>query len=423
MKKDDPVYKCHVNSNADGDVFVGIKSDGEMIQVCFPLGFKLCETESEQKKDIQLLIRILSRFAGIKEKLLPQVLMQNPETVNFPIQAYLSVLEDYYSRGGYYTENEVVYRTNNKRPANWPKTIRTKKAYPLDGSFIYLDTVAKETVVNSSNMITKINQFCVEEAYKKIGWLFTSQPPKRAAIVFQERPFLITLQRKLAQTNNEKNKLLFSSMIDMIRYIGKKGPNSRFYYGTEEFEYVWERLIDFDFGIRNKEYYFPRTSWYLGSAGAHVKSALEPDTIMLANGKVFILDAKYYKYGATANPAHLPQSTSINKQITYGEYVATEAKFQDGNGVSPKIYNVFLMPYNSTDLPFKSGKTMMRIGEARGDWKISGAEYERVQGVLLDVKWLMNRAVRQNPKDINELAKLVEEIFAKTSSDTETDTA
>lgn len=412
----DALYKCQVNTNEDGDTFVGLRSDGKTIQVCFPLGYQLGTTEAEQKKDIQLLIRVLSRFAGIKEKLLPQQLIQNPQTVNFPIQAYMTVLEEYYSRRGYYTENEYVYKPNSKGPTSWPRTIKTQKAYPQDGSFIYLNTVARESVVDSSCLITKINEYCVEESYQKIGWLFTPGKPKKSSIPFQEKRFIMELQSKLLQTNNDKNKALFSGMISMIRYIGKRGKNSKFFFGTDRFEYVWEKLIDFNFGVSNKADYFPRTTWYLGNGGAHSKSALEPDTIMLANGKVFVLDAKYYKYGVSQNPSDLPQSTSINKQITYGEYVATESKFQDSNGNSPIVYNAFLMPFCKNGQGFRSIDNMLRIGEARGDWKVSGAEYERVQGVLLDVKWMMTRAVKQNIKDINQLSQLVEAIFLATNA-------
>ncbi|EXG84528.1 LlaJI restriction endonuclease [Clostridium sp. ASBs410] len=412
MKKDnETVLEYHINKNVDEDVFVGIRSDGEKIQACFPFGYNLGNSDVEKKKDVQLLIRVLSRFAGIKEKLLPQLLIKNPETVNFPIQAYITVLAEYCNRNGYYTENEVVYRTNNKRPANWSRTIKQKTAYPQGESYIYLNTVARESIVDSSQLITKINQFCVEESYNKIGWLLPVNKPHPSGVVFDEKRFLIKLREKLSQTNNDKDKALFNGMINMLQYVGKKGLNAGFYFGTNEFEYVWEKLIDFNFGIYNKKDYFPKTSWYLKSAGIHAKSALEPDTIMLANGKVFILDAKYYKYGATENPAHLPKSTSINKQITYGEYVATEAKFKDENGVSPKVYNVFLMPYNKSMKPFKTEKDMYHIGEARGDWKVSGAEYERVQGILLDTKWMMTRAVRKNVTDINALAWLVENFF------------
>lgn len=45
---------------------------------------------------------------------------------------------------------------------------------------------------------------------------------------------------------------------------------------------------------------------------------------MLYQGNVYVLDAKYYKYGATGKLSDLPESTSINKQITYGEFIAEQ---------------------------------------------------------------------------------------------------
>lgn len=413
-KESAPLYDCHVNTNEGTDSFVGIRSDGEQIKVCFPVGYNLGKTESEQKKDIQLLIRVLTRFSGIKEKLLPQLSMSNPETVNFPIQAYMTILEEYYNRG-YYTENERIFKVNANGHKSWSRTVKTQRAYPQDDSFIYLTIVAQESKVDTANYITKINEFCVEEAYKKIGFLFSPNTPRKSTIPFDERRFLMCLKDKLRGENNDKNKALFSGMIDMIQYVGKKGRNARFFFGTNDFEYVWERLIDFNFGIDNKNFYFPRTSWYLGSAGIHAKSALEPDTIMLKGNKVFILDAKYYRYGDSADPTELPRSASINKQITYGEFVATNPKFRDENGVAPPVFNVFLMPFNKYGKFFKSSTNMLHIGEARGDWKCKGEPYERVQGILLDVKWMMERTVKHNKSDISQLAALVDNIINTTN--------
>ena len=135
---------------------------------------------------------------------------------------------------------------------------------------------------------------------------------------------------------------------------------------------------------------------------------------MKEDNKVFILDAKYYRYGDSKDPTELPRSTSINKQITYGEYVATDPKFKDAAGQAPPVFNVFLMPFNKNGQAFPSKENMLHIGEARGDWKDSGASYERVQGVLLDIKWMMARTVKHNKKDISQLAQLVENIISKT---------
>ncbi|WP_073507735.1 LlaJI family restriction endonuclease [Streptobacillus notomytis] len=97
-----------MNTNEGTDTFVGIRFDGDLIKICFPIGYNLGKTVDEQKKDIKLLIRVLTNFSGIKERLLPQLFIENSEEVNFPIQAYMTVLNDYYNRG-YYTENERFY--------------------------------------------------------------------------------------------------------------------------------------------------------------------------------------------------------------------------------------------------------------------------------------------------------------------------
>ena len=55
-KESAPLYECHVNTNGGTDTFVGIRSDGEQIKVCFPVGYDLGKTDAEQKNDIQLLI-------------------------------------------------------------------------------------------------------------------------------------------------------------------------------------------------------------------------------------------------------------------------------------------------------------------------------------------------------------------------------
>ena len=93
----------------------------------------------------------------------------------------------------------------------------------------------------------------------------------------------------------------------------------------------------------NKADFFPHSHWRIIDGNISVEnSALEPDTIMLKDGKVFILDAKYYKFGIISSAGFLPATSSVHKQITYGEYVATSMGV-DGND----IYSAFIIPYDS----------------------------------------------------------------------------
>lgn len=412
MKKEsNPPYICHVNTNEGDDTFVGLRSENGCIKVYFPIGYPLSNNIIEQKKDILLLIKTLSRYSTYLENLLPYSLSNNIENTNFPIHAYLTVLNEYYSRG-YYTENEKTFSIDGNGSPNWARTIKTQKAYIQDDSVVYLTLISQKSKVNETSYITKINEFCVYEANNKIGFLFSSNKVKKPTIPFNEKQFIIVLKNRLRYENNDNNKRLLSSMIDIIQYVGKNDKNTNFFYGTNTFEYIWEKLIDFNFGIDNKNFYFPRTSWSLKEDGSYMKAALEPDTIMKVDNRIFILDAKYYRYGISRDPAKLPCSTSINKQITYGEYVATNSKFKvDGN--NPCVFNVFLMPFNKNGEIFPSNENILYIGEASGEWKNSGASYEKVYGILLDLKWMMTKTIKQNQQDINQLAKLIENVISQ----------
>jgi hypothetical protein len=120
------------------------------------------------------------------------------------------------------------------------------------------------------------------------------------------------------------------------------------------------------------------------------------------------LDAKYYKYGWSGAPGHLPESTSINKQITYGEYIAKAEQFIK-NGVHPIVYNAFIMPFDSRGKRFPTDKPIYYIGTATSTWKSGEAQYENVVGILMDVKHLMELDTRLDELEIMNLASLIEE--------------
>lgn len=131
-----------------------------------------------------------------------------------------------------------------------------------------------------------------------------------------------------------------------------------------------------------------------------------PDTIMIYNGKYYILDAKYYKYGWTGNPAHLPNGSSINKQITYGEYLE---KYK--NVDTDSLFNAFIMPYNMAKNHFKLTSVVGNIGEAVGDWRYNKKYYERIQGIVMDTRYLMYHYSGNTMKEKIVLAECIEVVF------------
>lgn len=129
---------------------------------------------------------------------------------------------------------------------------------------------------------------------------------------------------------------------------------------------------------------------------------------MIYNGKYYILDAKCYKYGWTGIPEHLPNGSSINKQITYGEYLE-KYKGIDTNS----LFNAFIMPYNMEQNYFELTSVVGNIGEAVGDWRHNKKFYERIQGIVMDTRYLMYHYTGNPMKEKVALADCIEAVLGK----------
>lgn len=405
MREIDIKSKCRVNSNREMDTFVGLRCNDGDICINFPMGYHISEDNKELRKDILLLFATLAANTERREsELLGQC--SSFDEVDFPLQSYMYLIKDFFARG-YYRELEVSYKVAKTGRINWNRTVKSQRPYVQDTDVFYLDFVTKKNSIKENELITLIHEYCVYESFERIGWLFTKIMPKKPRIAKRERIFRSVLKEKIANTFNDRNRMLFRHMLAIIDFEGDKDSDKNYRYGTYRFEYVWEKMIDKVFGIENKADYFPKTTWYV-NGDRYDNASLEPDTIMLCGSNVYILDAKYYKYGVTGKVRDLPKSTSINKQITYGEYVVNEEKFKKKHGNNMKVYNVFLMPFDSLKDNYPNNPEMLKVGEAVSNWKDNSEKYQKIQGILIDVKTLMNINVRQEMKEIEKLAELIE---------------
>ena len=409
---DDDIKKhCHVNSNEDGDRFVGIKADSDNAMVYFPIGYQLPETDNEIRTDIKHLIQVLSEFTTSEDRLLAINKFAAPQSVDFPINAYKSVIEYYFSIGGkYYVEVDPTFKTSATGKQDWPRTVRNQVPLVQQkggvSSFIYTEFTVRATTPNDSKQITQINRFCVYEAFKKLGWLYVPYMPEQPGPHPDVKTSIAILTSKLGATNDDKKRNLFQAMKDMLEYMDEKTSDRQFYFGTDDFDHVWEKLIDRAFGDKDK--YFPRSRWLLSHGKYKEKRPLMPDTIMIYNGKYYILDAKCYKYGWTGIPEHLPNGSSINKQITYGEYLE-KYKGIDTNS----LFNAFIMPYNMEQNYFELTSVVGNIGEAVGDWRHNKKFYERIQGIVMDTRYLMYHYTGNPMKEKVALADCIEAVLGK----------
>ncbi|MBR9698230.1 MULTISPECIES: LlaJI family restriction endonuclease [Bacillota] len=407
---------CRNATNQEGDTFVGIKSeivgDRHEISVHFPIGYKISEKEEDVRDEILDLFSVLQAYNDKQSRVSQITANQVLKTVRFPVQAYLRVIH-YYLQHDYYKENEEVYVPGMSGPVNMRETISKIRPIVQKSGFVFPNLMIRKNNDTDKHLITEINKFCVYESFIKLGWIYKYKLPQPAKVKNPNlKVYKSILQQKLEQANNDTIKQLFQSMLAIIDFRNSADDPEEFYFGTNNFEYIWEKLIDETYGIRNKNDYFPKTSWRL-NFGERYNPALEPDSIMITKDHICVLDAKYYKYGQSGKHSDLPRSTDINKQITYAEYIAENSKFKKERDEGKVVLNAFLMPFSKVSNIFGTSDNYFSIGEAVAEWKDSTKDYERVQGILVDVKTLIANSTRPNRQEIKNLSKAIEESLKK----------
>ncbi len=406
------------------DKFVGLRFVDGKLSIHFPVGYAKPENADDRqiRLDILNLISVLSSF-GTPESLLHQTDIRIKSTqVTFPIHAYLFVINDFLNHG-YYKPKEQIYKRASSGKISWSRTIKQVRPQIANENAVYLEFITHRTNHNESELITLIHKFCVHESFSKLGFLFSSFVPAKPPIAFNKNFFTSILQAKIAHTFNESELLLFKNMLDIILYLDSSSDKENFIFGTNNFHHIWEQLVDSVYGEKDKEKFYPKVYWHLNGSKADFsfgnsekRNSLRPDTIMIQNRgkpeqKIFVLDSKYYQYGATKNPNHLPDSASVVKQLAYAEYIDnTEIRSKLPEDVrffikSGNIYNAFIMPADNEspeNIGYVSAEYVLPQDSEQAE-----KPYHQIYGILLDIRTLMHS---HRPHNIQAIAELAQKI-------------
>ena len=406
------------------DKFVGLRFVDGKLSIHFPVGYTKPENADDKqiRLDILNLISVLSSF-GTPESLLHQTDVRLKSTqVTFPIHAYLFVINDFLNHG-YYRSKEQIYKRTPSGKISWSRTIKQIRPQITNENAVYLEFITHRTNHNEAELITLIHKFCVYESFCKLGFLFSSFVPAKPPIAFNKNFFTSILQAKIALTFNENELLLFKNMLDIILFLDSSADKDNFIFGTNNFHHIWEQLVDSVYGEKDKEKFYPKVYWHLNGSKADFsfgnsekRNSLRPDTIMIQERgkpeqKIFVLDSKYYQYGVTKNPNHLPDSASVVKQLAYAEYIDnTEIRSKLPEDVrffikSGNIYNAFIMPADN--------ESPENIGFVSSDYALpqdseqAEKPYHKIYGILLDIRTLMHS---HRPHNIQAIAELAQKI-------------
>lgn len=395
--------KCHISTGNDGDRFVGIKFETGNIGIWFPIGYHLSDKENILREDILNLFRVLHDF-NKQDSSFDKGSFDALKSSPFPIYSYLKIIKKFLSDGRYYIESDPEYRVGATGQISWARTIRNQVGFVKNGNLIFTKAVARHLNPNANKLITQIHKFCVYEAFDKLGWLYIANKPEFPGQHPSIKESIQILTKKISESHNDNEQELFGAMLNMLKYLDEQNSEKNYLFGTDYFERVWEGMIDRAFGIIDKRKFFPKTRWLLDYDNDKEKFPLLPDSIMIYKNKFYVLDAKYYRYGVSGNSDHLPNSTDINKQITYGEYIAKN--FQIPND---ELFNAFVLPYDMNSNSFEISSEFNKIGEAIGDWKENANNYERIQGIVVDTRFLLYNYLTISDRHKQQFAKIIEQ--------------
>ena len=438
MQKLNEICSCESKANSETE-FVGIrceksKEDGTLeTSIIFPLGYFKDDLTLRELPEEELRECVVNLFTVLSDPSLQEQIHQDSSISTFaeeygesefPMVSYLNVIRNFLDFG-YLDEKEILYKKGANGKINWGRTIKAVRPVITENeqNLVYLDFIARKVSYNEDTLITQVHKFCVHDALVKLGFLFGVDPSEEPLLDFDYDLFCNAIHSKLAKTFNDRDLRLLADLARIVEYLaghktedGKKADD--FYFGVKKFAPVWEAMVDKIFGKLPqgvaKDKFNPHCEWDLSSRVRGYENpnyAMRPDTIMWdkEGNRLYVLDAKYYKFGMTGSASDLPSSGSICKQIAYAEYVETHWKEilgVDSIVLQNPIYNAFLLPYcfdgENLNLPpddgFETRPCKMRfIGFCHGNWKNLDARpgevdyrpYHRIAGILLDVRSVM----------------------------------
>lgn len=377
--------------NAKDDV--GISFVNDKVELIVPKVFRIDKDEYVLKSDILLFLESISIAKKINYK-------NSSDTKNndesWPIESYVWLIHDYLENGFYY-KRETIYSQNLNGKIIWKNTLKNTPIIS-EGNIIY-DKLITSKNSPSNDLITHIYKICLKESLEKIGWLFNYGFKIQELPLISFAEMLYRVKKELASTYDDVKRIRFKHMIDILERLDDKAiKKDKFQYKINNYYYVFEQMIDNILGGisgKEKKRYNPTGHWMLlGENKPKKASDLRPDTICKVDDETFIIDAKMYQYGCTHNIDDLPDTQSLQKQITYGEYVYNRI---NKNG---KVRNAFILPYDKEIESFKDDVNIYRydnsnlvyIGEGYVDWtdKNNKKDYERIFVFLIDFNYLLN---------------------------------
>ena len=423
--------KISLNVATSGTQFVGLNISNTEKTITFPMGYNLEEneisTEKLNKSQRMAILNLLSKINGCKKLKEGEKIFEfnnQKSDSSMPLQSMLYIIEDFLERNTYYTEKEILYTTAKNGKISWNRTVKQIKPTVSESGIAFLDFIVRKNHIQENQLITELHIYCVYKCFEVLGFLYTSFLPEKGLlsetdIIKDKKYYLSVIQEKIDNTHLEANIELFSAMYDFLANFNADAELNNATFGTKSFQTVWESMVENLFSTisenTKERYFYPRTKW---TFKVFRNAPLRPDTIMINGEKCFILDSKYYSYSSkekqedTENgeetSGSIPGSDSIQKQITYAEFIDKGINNNPNNKridkyrfASKDIFNVFILPAKNADRKFEY------LGFATSEWKDNTKNYHYVHAITLDTQFLMINGTKNSDALRKELIDFI----------------
>ncbi|NMA04756.1 MAG: LlaJI family restriction endonuclease [Acholeplasmataceae bacterium] len=374
-----------------GDNFIGLRVEDNKLIFDYPATYRINESDDRELiSQIKKILKTISHTTQSEQynSLYEQNSELQPKS-EVSLRAYIYIIDDYITNGKYRNLERII-KKENRGKINWKKTLK-QVPYFQDGIPIY-QNIYTEHNSQYDDVIVDIYKHCLKIAIKVLGWLFDIEEDeyiKNTMYQYDDEIkdyFLQVIQKELSQTFNDKKRHRLITMREIISGLNSKETNYKV-YGVDKYWPVFEYMLRSMFENIDKEQYkelYPNTWWILNGEKQKEQRALRPDIIYEETGEYYIvIDAKYYAYGYTKNPDHLPKSSDIFKQFVYSDNVkyVTDEK---------TVYNCFIMPFNKVD---DSEENYKEIGFAIST---NREEKDKIKGILIDLTFLIEEYSKKN---------------------------
>jgi hypothetical protein len=406
--------KLHPVTGKEDDSFVGLRITGNDINLYYPETYDISEETKALRLEIVALIKSI-KLAKTNSDAPSSLFSSANVSSEFALDSYLWMINDYLTHGFYINSEKMFAQTTNGK-INWKRTLQTQPLVAKNGNVIYLDMIS-EVKNPADNLIVEIHKYCVKKSIDYIGWLFNLSSASIHVPPFSEikkKEYLVALNAELEKTFDDDKKLRLNHMANIVKGLDADAKLTDFTYGVDNYHYVYERMVDYVFGGQTDiQDFYPNGEWRLVHFPGKVfdSSNLRPDTILLksqdSGNDAYVLDSKFYRFGTTGLVSDLPETTSIQKQITYGDFIKTNAGFPIRN-----VYSAFILPYNKKEGPYKSDQDLQFIGMASSTWKSDKQSHNTIYAFLIDLKrlvmsWYKHINLEMSENLVTQIAEII----------------